>query len=336
MKVFPGSGPAKAGRGVRRLRLKRIIPLCILLFLFQSCLTLSQSLDLLASRAVSYTLLDRYRKMIRQASKNLSPEEEYYLGRSVAARIFQSYPPYPEASLNSYLNLLGQGLSLFSQRPAIFKGYRFIALDSDEVNAFATPGGHVLVTRGLLRLAESEDELAAVLAHEIAHVSLGHGLASVQGYRLTQIASSFALDAGISSGGAAASFTQAFGEAISELAQVLVVSGYSQSFELAADREALRILKEGGYDPGALTRLVSRLPGSQDSASYAKTHPEPSTRLFALDALDLQWPRLVKSPPRPWEDPVLGPGRPGLSPDGPAAPLELVRRERFEAARRRF
>jgi predicted Zn-dependent protease len=267
--------------------------------------------------------------MVRQATKNLSPEEEYYVGRSVAAQIFQTYPPYAEASLTSYLNLLGQGLSLYSNRPAIFKGYRFIALDSQEVNAFATPGGHVLVTRGLLRLAESEDELAAVLAHEIAHIALGHGLSSIQGFRLTRIASAFALEAGRSWGGSTASFTGAFGEAISELAQVLVVSGYSQSFELAADKEAARMLSAAGYDPTALKRLVARLPSSKDSATYAKTHPEPATRLFALNEFSLLVPVPVKKSPRLQEE------RNNLD-LGPAIPLEAIRRERFDAARRNF
>ncbi|TXT44288.1 MAG: peptidase M48 Ste24p [Spirochaetes bacterium] len=319
----------RGGAGVALRSIAAGVLLGLALLFLQSCLTISQSLELLASRAVSYTLLNQYQNMVRQATKSLSPEEEYYVGRSVAAHIFQTYPPYAEAGLTSYLNLLGQGLSLYSDRPAIFKGYRFIALDSLEVNAFATPGGHVLLTRGLLRLAESEDEVAAVLAHEIAHIALGHGLSSIQGFRLTRIASAFALEAGRSQGGSTASFTGAFGEAISELAQVLIVSGYSQSFELAVDKEATRILFKAGYDPGALKRLVSRLSSSQVSTSYAKTHPEPATRLFALNELPLRAPVAVKKATRLQEE--------KNSLDlGPAIPLEAIRRERFDAARRSF
>ncbi|HWP68404.1 MAG TPA: M48 family metalloprotease, partial [Rectinemataceae bacterium] len=167
------------------------------LVMLSSCLTLAQSVDALASQAASQGLLSRYQvsmlksaaKAAVEASRQLLPEEEYYIGRAVAASIFTKYAPYDNRDLNSYLNKLGQGLALYSSRPEIYAGYRFIGLSSDEVNAFATPGGHILVARGLLRLVQSEDELAAVLAHEIAHVALGHGLSSVQGAKITQIAS---------------------------------------------------------------------------------------------------------------------------------------------------
>ena len=157
-------------------------------------------------------------------------------------------------------------------------------LDSQEVNAFASPGGHILITRGLLAKVGSEDELAAVLAHEIAHVALHHGLGSIQGSRLAQIASEYAMSASMASGGEAASFTEAFGEAISEIATVLLISGYSQGFELQADREAKKILLHASYDPAALDRLIAKLPTQDEAPSgFAQTHPEPSFRIEALN-----------------------------------------------------
>ncbi len=259
--------------------------------LFGSCLSLGQSLELLASDAFSQGLMDRYQEAIfraaakaaSEATQPLTPREEYYIGRAVTARIFSLYGLYDCPELTDYLNKLGQGLALFSSRPEIYRGYRFAVLDSQEVNAFASPGGHILITRGLLAKVENEDELAAVLAHEIAHVALRHGLASIQGSRLAQIASDYALSAGLASGGEAASFTEAFGEAISEIATVLLISGYSQSFELQADREAKKILLRAAYDPGALDRLIAALP-SQDQApsGFAQTHPNPSFRIEAL------------------------------------------------------
>ena len=152
------------------------------------------------------------------------------------------------------------------------------------------PGGHILVTRGLLRKVQSEDELAAVLAHEIAHVALGHGLASVQGARVTQIAADFAIDAGKATGGDIAAFTSSFGDSISELAKILILSGYSQTYEFQADREARRIIAAAGYDQNALARLISRLPSRDDKggAGFAVTHPDPSSRLEALRAQPLE------------------------------------------------
>lgn len=279
--------------------IKAMMASAVLLFslLLASCITLSESVNMLASQAVSEGLISRYHaNMIKiaaaaanEATKTLTPEEEYYVGRAVAASIFRSYPPYNNTGLNTYINKLGQGLAVYSSKPEIFSGYRFLVLDSPEINAFATPGGHILITRGLLRLTRNEDELAAALAHEISHVALGHGLASVQGARLTQIASGFAINAGKASGGSVAGFTSAFGDSIAELAQILIVSGYSQTFEFHADREAGRMLLESGYEVKALSRLIERLPSravATDSGSgYAKTHPEPVSRVEALAAI---------------------------------------------------
>ena len=263
-----------------------------------SCLTLSESMDMLASQAVSQGLLDRYQavmlktaaKAAVEASRGLTPEEEYYVGRAVAATIMSNYLPYNRPELNAYINKLGQGLALYSSRPAIFMGYHFMVLDSEEINAFASPGGHILVTRGLLRKVGSEDELAAVLAHEIAHVALKHGLASVQGARVTQIAAEFAIDAGKATGGEIAAFTSSFGDSISELAKILILSGYSQAYEFQADLEARRIIASAGYDPRALASLISRLPPHDDKggSGFALTHPDPASRLEALNGQPLE------------------------------------------------
>ncbi len=270
--------------------------LCTLLL--SSCLSLAESLDLLASESYRQGLLSRLEaSMLRkaaaaatEASRALDPEEEYLVGRAVAAALFRSYPPYDSPRLNEYINLLGQGLALYSRKPEIYAGYRFFVLDSPEVNAFATPGGHILITRGALGLVGSEDELAALLAHEIAHVVLGHGLDSVRGMRFAEIASAYALEAGMSAEGASREFTASFGDAIAELAQILLIGGYSQTFEIQADAEARRILEGAGYDGGALKSLILSLPDeSADGGEQgiAFTHPSPQTRIAALEDGDI-------------------------------------------------
>jgi len=257
-----------------------------------SCLTIDESMGSLASQALSAGVLDQYQATMLKAAAQaaadaarlITPEEEYYVGRAVAASIFAVYKPYDCPELADYLNKLGQGLAIFSPRPAIYAGYHFAVLDSPEVNAFASPGGHILVTRGLLAKVGSEDELAAALAHEISHVALGHGLASVQGMRIAQIASDYAIGAGKSSGGELEAFSSAFGEAIAELAKIILFSGYSQGFELQADREARAILYRSGYDPNALAGLIAKLParGEASGGGFAETHPAPLSRLEAL------------------------------------------------------
>ena len=91
---------------------------------------------------------------------------------------------------------LGQSLAQFSERPETFGGYHFLALDSAEINAFAAPGGLILVTRGLLDCCQTEDELAAVLAHEIGHVEKQHGLRAIRTGRLNSALTILAVEAG--------------------------------------------------------------------------------------------------------------------------------------------
>jgi predicted Zn-dependent protease len=333
----------------------------IVVLTMSSCLSLPETIQAYAYQAVTQGLLTpeqaqmliQAAKNASQASKDLTPEEEYYVGRAVAAMILSQYPAYECKPLDEYLNKLGQGLATYSVKPEIFAGYSFFVLDSPEINAFASPGGHILVTRGLLELTTSEDELAAVLAHEIAHVALGHGLASVQSVRLAQIASDFALQAGKVSGSDVADFTAAFGGAISDIAKTLVISGYSQSFELQADLEARRILVQAGYDPLALEHLIARLPHRTSSSQegFAVTHPDPDIRIESLrnNPLDVEgesaWgarPPRIKLTDRddfaeqPFSEKGQGfaaaPGGPGAA----AKRLASIRKIRYDEARAFF
>lgn len=112
----------------------------------------------------------------QRATAEITPRQEYYIGRAVAATILKQYRPWNHPAANAYVNKVGQSLALVSDAPQTFGGYHFLVLDSPEINAFAAPGGLILVSRGLLACCGSEDELAAVLAHEISHVQLKHGL----------------------------------------------------------------------------------------------------------------------------------------------------------------
>ena len=130
--------------------------------------------------------LTRSAQAIEKTQQELTPEQEYYVGRAVVANVLQTYPPLDRPQANAYLNLLGQSLAVFSNRPETFGGYHFLLLSSEEVNAFAAPGGLILVTRGMLLCCANEDELAAVLAHEICHVEMKHGLRAIKQGRLTE------------------------------------------------------------------------------------------------------------------------------------------------------
>ena len=107
--------------------------------------------------------------------------DEYVVGRDVAAAILSNYKIYDKnPALTSYLNKILTALVVNSPRPAAYNGFSAAILDSDTINAFATPAGHIFVTRGLLNAAKSEDALAAVLAHELSHIQLRHGMRAIK------------------------------------------------------------------------------------------------------------------------------------------------------------
>jgi predicted Zn-dependent protease len=97
---------------------------------------------------------------VAKSFADITPEQEYYIGRSVAATIFARYAPLNDEGANRYLNILGSVLSQLSKTPETFAGYHFQILDSDEVNAFAAPGGLILVTRGMLKCCRSEEAIS--------------------------------------------------------------------------------------------------------------------------------------------------------------------------------
>ena len=99
-------------------------------------------------------------------------QAEVAFGREIAARILGREPLRDNAELARYVTLIGQALALNSGRSEL--SFYFAVLDSEQVNAYSTPGGYVFVTRGALKQMRDEAELAAVLAHEIAHVQLRH------------------------------------------------------------------------------------------------------------------------------------------------------------------
>ena len=109
---------------------------------------------------ISHGQAEAVRK-VGDSFRDITPEQEYYIGRAVGATLVTRYKPWRRESAEQYLNVMGQALAQFSDLPQTFGGYRFMVLDSDEVNAFAAPGGLIFVTRGMLRCCPDEDSAAA-------------------------------------------------------------------------------------------------------------------------------------------------------------------------------
>ena len=222
---------------------------------------------------------------VTKTFQDITPEQEYYIGRTVAATVLANYKARTDRDLNAYLNEVGQALAQFSTKPETFGGYHFLALDSDEINAFAAPGGLILATRGLLKCCQTEDELAAVLAHEIGHVEKTHGLRAIKTGRLNSALTILAVEAGKNlAGEQLAEVTKAFDESINDIAGTLMNSGYSRKLEYEADAAAVAILKQAGYTPGALAAMLENMQKNWDSSrkDFAATHPAPADRIKEL------------------------------------------------------
>jgi len=225
----------------------------------------------------------RSAQAIGSAAEQITPEQEYFIGRAVAANILTRYNIWngnPE--LTAYLNLICKAIVINSPRPNIFNGYRVAILDTNEINAFATSSGHIFLTRGLISVARSEDALAGVIAHEIAHIQLQHSIKAIRTSRITNaLVITGTSVAGAITGYNVNELADVFNESVGEIVSTLVDSGYSQSQEFEADNIALSLLAAAGYNPSGLIDMLRELNNIQSSrpGGFNRTHPTPARRI---------------------------------------------------------
>jgi len=228
-------------------------------------------------------------KAFAESDAAYTAQDEYFLGRAVAAALLARYKPYTaNPELTDYLNRICRAIAINSSRAEIYNGYRVIILDSPQFNAFATPGGHILVTKALVEAASSEDALASVIAHEMAHIILRHGIALVDNAkfneRMADIAQRAADFAGKNS--AAAGRVMELRNSVAPLVEAMVQNGYSREQEFEADKEAAALLAAAGYDPAALVdmlRVLQRVQTSQQGG-FNSTHPSPTQRIASVES----------------------------------------------------
>lgn len=184
----------------------------------------------------------------------MSESQEINLGRNADVDVRKQYKVYDNPALQSYVNRVGQAVAKNSHRPNL--NYRFTVLDSPEINAFALPGGYIYITRGIMAYLNSEAELAAVLGHEVGHVTARHGVRQQSASQATGLGISIAsiFVPGLS--------TQA-GSDIANLLSGALLSGYGRDHELEADRLGAQYLARTSYDPQAMIRVVSVLKNQE-------------------------------------------------------------------------
>ncbi|MCX4186396.1 M48 family metalloprotease [Methylophaga sp. OBS4] len=212
-------------------------------------------------------------------------DKELAIGRDYHPKIIAEYGRYDDEVLQAYVQSVGEKLAAVSHRDDLI--YRFTVLDTPVINAFALPGGYIYITRGLMAYLNSEAELAAVLGHEIGHVTARHGV--------RQQSAAQAANLGYTLG--AILFPELRASGSQNLFNILggaLLSGYGREHELESDRLGAEYLARAGYTPHAMIDVISVLKDQETfAAAEAKkqgrdyqgyhglfaSHPDNDTRL---------------------------------------------------------
>ncbi len=211
-------------------------------------------------------------------------DAEEKAGVQVAAQILGAAPLHASADVQRYVNLLG---NVVARSAGSQRRWRFAVVQSDSVNAFAAPGGYVLLSSGLMKLLDSEHELAFVLAHEIAHVDRQHHYKVI---RRQQLAATALRE--LNEGEKDEDVTR-----LATASAQVYARGLDRRAEFEADGLGVEIMTRAGYDPAAAVDVLARLMALQGNDPRAEllfsTHPSPGERLDQLMAAG------VESLPRP-------------------------------------
>ncbi len=208
--------------------------------------------------------------------KNPSQEEEIALGRQIAGNLLGAAPLVKDTTLQKYVNSVGRWVASQSERPDL--PWRFGVIESEDINAFAAPGGYIMITKGLYRKLTNEAQLAGVLGHEVGHVVKKHQLKVLQKQQLLSMGAGFLSNK-------YAKDNQLVSKAIGTGAEISARS-LDKSAEYEADRLGLSYATRAGYEPYGLPEVLQTIGQTNKSDNSVtllfKTHPHPDDRLVAL------------------------------------------------------
>lgn len=198
---------------------------------------------------------------------NVSDQEEEKLGKQINQQLTgQQFQLYNNAQVNKYVDRIGQRLAKNSTRPDI--SYTFQVVKDDSINAFATAGGYVYVTTGLLKAADNEAQLAGVLAHEIGHIAERHLIEQMQE---TAIARGLASVAGLDEN-----------TAVQLGVELALRRPNSRSDEFQADARGVQTLGKAGYAQVAMINFLEKLRSQRSVPTFLSTHPATDDRIARL------------------------------------------------------
>lgn len=237
-----------------------------------------------AAALVLVLFFTQFGRAIDVAAMRVPRQWEERMGALVAETVTATTPRQSAGAATAMLEDLGGRLATAASSPYTF---RWILVDSPQVNAMAAPGGYVIVFSGLLREAESAEEVAGVLAHEVQHVVLRHslrGLVRSLGWRVT-------LSLLLGNAGELGTPIAAWAEKLGNL-------GFSRRQESEADEHGVRLLRAAGIDPRGLATFFERLSHDKtEPPAFLSTHPASSDRAARVRA----WIGEFQAPPLPYD-----------------------------------
>ncbi len=221
--------------------------------------------------------------VVKPPKNKYTPQQDVQLGQEAAAEVRKQYPIIQDERVASYLTVLGNRLVAAAPQnlqQSVFE-YSFTPVNLKEINAFALPGGPMFVNRGMIEAANSEAEVAGVMAHELSHVLLRHGTANVTKAQnpWLQLGQLAGMIGGAAVGGGA-------GSVIAQGSQFglgTLLLKYSREFEQQADLLGVQIMARAGYDPHALAHLFETIAAESKSSGgsgpqWLSSHPNPGNR----------------------------------------------------------
>ncbi len=208
--------------------------------------------------------------------------EELALGPQIAGRVLGARPLWSDAEAQKRVNVIGRWVASQTSRPEL--PWTFGVIDTSEVNAFAAPGGYILVTRGLYELLTSDSEVAAVLAHEISHAVERDHYNVIRKQELTTVGKDVVageIDVGT---GAAENYARQY---VEQHGATILVTSLDRQAEFRADKAAEIYLARAGMNPMALYAVLQKMmalgSASASLAALYKTHPPLDARLDRID-----------------------------------------------------
>ncbi len=228
-------------------------------------------------------------KKFQEANKEFSTADEIELGNGVTAGVLGAAKLHSDANLQRYVNRVGKWVAMHSARADL--PWSFGVIEGNSINAFAMPGGAVLVSYGLVKRLGSESELAAVLAHEIAHVVMKHQLKAIQASLNSEAWAGLGKEAAGQAIGRRGGDTFGLKSAAASAGVDAVKSGVflrplDRGMEYDADRLGVVLATRSGYDPYGMVAVMQMLmqeKGDGSGADVFSTHPAPSDRMAELE-----------------------------------------------------